>query len=97
MTLLYLSSGLGSAVASLHFPTRSAMIPPIVERAALTTAMTLEIVVWNVTMILGPIVGGTILARFGLPAVYGFGLCSYLLPTPLMLPLQRQRPTANKR
>lgn len=92
MALLYLSSAFGSAVASLHFPTRSAMIPPVVERADLTTAMTLEILIWNTTMVVGPIVGGAILARFGLPAVYGFAVACYAITVLTMLPLRRQPP-----
>jgi MFS family permease len=92
LALLYLSSAIGSAVASLHFPTRSSMIPPVVERAELTTAMTLEIVVWNITMVLGPILGGAVLARFGLATVYGFCLACYLLPALMMLALRRQPP-----
>jgi predicted MFS family arabinose efflux permease len=92
MALLYVCSGVGSAVASLHFPTRSAMIPPIVERTDLTTAMTLEMVIWNSTMIAGPIVGGVILAHNNLSAVYAFSLACHMLTALVMLPLQGQPP-----
>ncbi|MGH7321150.1 MAG: MFS transporter, partial [Candidatus Rokuibacteriota bacterium] len=92
MTLIYISSATGSAIASLHFPTRSAMIPPVVGRDELTTAMTLETVVWTTTMIVGPIVGGATLGRFGLPAVYLFGVACHALTLTAMLPLQRQPP-----
>jgi MFS family permease len=88
--LFYLTSAIGSAVASLHFPTRSAMIPPIVDRTELTTAITLEVVVWNVTMIGGPIVGGLILQGSGVAAVYGFALVCHLLTLATMVPLRRQ-------
>lgn len=88
--LIYASSAFGSAIASLHFPTRTAMIPPVVERDFLTSAMTLEIVVWNITMILGPIAGGVILDRFGLPAVYAFGVGCHMLTLGAMMPLRRQ-------
>jgi MFS family permease len=92
MALIYLASAFGSAAASLHFPTRSAMIPPVVDRDELTTAMTLETVVWNATMIVGPIVGGAILGRFGLPAVYGFGVTCHAITILAMVPLRRQPP-----
>lgn len=91
MALLYVTSAWGSSVASLHFPTRSAMIPPVVARAGLTTAMTLDMVVWNVTMILGPIVGGFLLGRFGLSAVYGFGAVLHVVGLLMMLGLRRQQ------
>lgn len=90
IVLLFVTSAFSSAVASLHFPTRSAMIPPVVERADLTTAMTLETVVWNAAMIAGPIVGGAILARFGLSTAYAFALVCYAATLFVMLPLGRQ-------
>lgn len=90
VTLLYATSAFGSAVASLHFPTRSAMIPLVVGDEQLTTAMTLEMVVWNVTMILGPIVGGFVIARFGLATVYALGVASHALALLVQTPLRRQ-------
>jgi len=90
VALIYLSSAFGSAVASLHFPTRSAMIPPVVERTELTTAMTLETVVWNTTMIVGPIVGGAVLEHSGLSAVYGLAVACHAVTMLTLLPLRRQ-------
>jgi MFS family permease len=90
MALLYCTSAWGSTVASLHFPTRSAMIPPVVERRELTTAMTLDMIVWNVTMIVGPIVGGFVLGRFGLAAVYGACAALQVGGLIMMLGLRRQ-------
>jgi MFS family permease len=90
MMLLYATSALGSASASLHFPTRTAMIPPVVDRDELTTAMTLEMVVWNATMILGPILGGAVLARFGMSAVYILGLGGHTIALAVQLALRRQ-------
>jgi MFS family permease len=92
LALIYLSSALGSALASLHFPTRSAMIPPVVDRDELTTAMTLETVVWTTAMIVGPILGGAILGGFGLSAVYGFGVMCHAATILAMVPLRRQPP-----
>jgi MFS family permease len=90
MALIYVTSAWGSAVSSLYFPTRSAMIPPVVERVDLTTAITLDTVAWNVTMILGPILGGFVLAKFGLAAVYGSGALAHLVTLVMMLRLSRQ-------
>lgn len=95
MALLYATSAWGSVNASLHFPTRSAMIPPVVERAELTTAMTLDMVVWNVTMIVGPIAGGFVLDRFGLSAVYGS--CAALQGVALLMMLGLRRQPADER
>jgi MFS family permease len=90
IALLYVSSAIGSAVASLHFPTRSAMIPPVVARREITTAMTLETVVWTTAMIVGPIVGGAILDRFGLTAVYLSIVVLYVVTVAVLLPVRPQ-------
>ena len=92
LAVLYLASGIGSALASLHFPTRSAMITPVVEPTAVTTAMTLEVVVWNATMIAGPIIGGGVLAAFDLAGVYAFSLACHTVSALTMLRLQPQAP-----
>ena len=92
LVVLYLASGIGSALASLHFPTRSAMIAPVVESTDITTAMTLEVVVWNATMIAGPIIGGGVLATLGLAGVYAFSLACHAVSSLTMLRLQPQAP-----
>ena len=92
LALLYVASGIGSALASLHFPTRSAMITPIVEPGVLTTAMTLEVAVWNATMIAGPIIGGGALAAFGLPGVYALSAGCHAISAFTMLRLEPQKP-----
>lgn len=93
--LLYLTSGFGSVVASLHFPTRSAMIPRVVGRAHLTAAMTLEMIVWNSTMILGPLIAGGILSSGGTTLVYGLGVVCYAVSTATMWRLGGQPPTVD--
>ena len=96
LAVLYLASGIGSALASLHFPTRSAMITPVVEPTAVTTAMTLEVVVWNATMIAGPIIGGGVLAAFDLAGVYAFSLACHSVSALTMLHLQPQPPRGER-
>jgi predicted MFS family arabinose efflux permease len=68
------------------------MITPVVEPAWLTTAMTLEMVVWNLTMIAGPIVGGIVLAAFGLEGVYALSAACHAISALTMLRLEPQAP-----
>ena len=96
IALLYVTSAWGSACAALHFPTRSAMIPPLVDRSDLTAATTLDVAVWNVTMIAGPIVGGVVLARDGLAGVYGAAAVCQLVALLVMLRLHRQPADASR-
>ncbi len=93
--LLYVASAIGAGAASLHFPTRSAMIPPIVGQDQVTAAMALELVIWNTTMILGPIIGGIIVARWGLVAVYSLGVAGYGVATIAQVPI-RSQPATNR-
>ena len=94
LALLYVASGVGSALASLHFPTRSAMITPVVEPGTLTTAMTLEVAVWNATMIAGPIIGGATLAATGLAGVYALSAGCHAISAFMMIRLERPAPTS---
>lgn len=96
VALLYVTSAFGSAVASLHFPTRSAMIPLAVADEQITNAMTLEVLVWNVTMILGPIVGGFVLARLGAAAVYAVGVSAHVVAILTQMSLH-PRPVGQRR
>jgi MFS family permease len=94
--LLYVASAIGAAAASLHFPTRSAMIPPIVGHDQVSTAMALELVIWNSTMILGPIIGGIVVARWGLVAVYALGVAGYGVATMAQIPITSQPPASRE-
>jgi MFS family permease len=61
----------------VNSPTRSAAVPNLVTRQQLPAALALNQVLWNTTMIVGPAVGGLILARAGLVWAYGADLISF--------------------
>ncbi len=88
--ILYAATAIGSGAASLYFPTRTAMIPPVVRQDRVTTAMTLELTVWNTTMILGPILGGYVVAKFGLAAVYALGIAGHAVALFAQIPVRPQ-------
>jgi predicted MFS family arabinose efflux permease len=66
------------------------MIPPVVGLREITSATSLDIAVWNLTMIVGPLIAGFVLARFGLAAVYGVGAAGHLIALAMMFGLARQ-------
>ncbi len=73
------ASVFGSIVASLHFPTRTAMIPRMVSPEYLTRAMSMEHAVWSASLIVGPIIGGLVADGWGFTAAYGLGVLGHLI------------------
>jgi MFS family permease len=75
--LIYSAAALTAALSGLDFPTRSAMTPRLVGEENLPGALALNQVLFNITIIVGPAIGGVIIARFGLPWAYGIDLVTY--------------------
>ncbi|MFL5737073.1 MAG: MFS transporter [Actinomycetota bacterium] len=75
--LIYAAAALTAALSGLDFPTRSAMTPRLVGEERLPAALALNQVLFNITIIVGPAIGGVIIARFGLPWAYGIDLVTY--------------------
>jgi MFS family permease len=59
---IYALVGLGAAVEAIDKPARNAMIPSLVRTEKLAAAMALRQVVYQVTLIAGPAVGGLLIA-----------------------------------
>ncbi len=58
MPLIYAVTLLAGATSAFDNPARQAMIPGLVPREELTSALTLNITTWNVGTVLGPTIGG---------------------------------------
>jgi MFS family permease len=89
LVLVYGASGLSAAFGGLDFPTRAAIVPNLVTRDQLPSAIALNQVMFNATMIVGPAVAGLVVARLGLPWAYGLDLATYgatLVAAALMRP-----------
>ena len=67
LLLLCLLNGVGLA---LRFPVFSALVPDLVERRLLASALTLNALAINLTRVLGPIVAGIVLAWQGTAMVF---------------------------
>jgi MFS family permease len=89
LVLVYGASGLSAAFGGLDYPTRSAIVPNLVTRDQLPSAIALNQVMFNATMIVGPAVAGLVVARLGLSWAYGLDLMTYgatLVAAALMRP-----------
>jgi MFS family permease len=92
LALVYIAAALNGALLSVSMPTRSAMTPNLVPRAMLPAAAALNQVMWNTAAIVGPAVGGVIVARAGLSWAYGIDLATYVVAFGFALLLHAQIP-----
>lgn len=68
--LIYLMAAVNATGTSFEAPARVAMIPRVVPEKHLQNALSLNMMFFNVTLVLGPALGGLILAAAGPGAVY---------------------------
>src|SRR5262249_9686003 len=69
-----------SAVASaFEFPARQAIIPTLVPREQMADALSLSMVMMQLTFIVGATAGGLILANFGIANSYWIDVASYVV------------------
>jgi MFS family permease len=92
--LLYGAAALQSALTALGSPARQAAIPNLVSRKQLSSALALNQVLFQVSDIAGPAVGGLLIARFGLGWAYGVDALTFgaaIVAVALMRPIPPQR------
>jgi MFS family permease len=68
-----------AAVSSFEFPTRQAIIPSLVTREQMPDAMSLSMVGMQLTAIVGPTIGGFVIAWFGVANTYWIDVLSYFV------------------
>ena len=79
VTALIALTFLGGVGAALMSPTWQAIVPELVPKAELKSAVALNSLGFNIARAIGPAVGGLILASFGAAVTYGVDVASYLL------------------
>lgn len=75
---IYAVTALSSAASTLGMPARQAIIPSLVPRQHLSAALSLNIISWQTATILGPTLGGIVIARWGVAWVYWIDAISFL-------------------
>jgi MFS family permease len=87
---IYGLTALAAGLSGIDRPARSAAIPSVVERRSLPAAYALWQILLQVGGVVGPAVGGVLLARFGLALLYWLDTVSFaaaLLAVTRMAPL----------
>jgi MFS family permease len=90
---VYLAAGLVAALSAIESPARSAAIPNLVARKDLASAIALNQVLFQVSDIVGPAVGGLILAQLNLAWAYGIDAASFLVAIGAILAMRPMPPT----
>jgi MFS family permease len=92
--LLYGTAALQSALTALGSPARQAAIPNLVSRKQLSSALALNQVLFQLSDVAGPAVGGLLIAKLGLAWAYGVDAISFgaaILAVSAMRPLPPRR------
>ncbi len=75
---IYALTALSSAATAFDNPARQALLPSLVPEEVFPNAVSLGFVAFQVAMVLGPVFGGLVLARFGPAVVYAANAVSFL-------------------
>jgi MFS family permease len=75
---IYVLSALASAASAFDTPARQSLMPLLVPAEVFPNAVSLGILVFNVSTIVGPALGGFILAESGPALIYGLNALSFV-------------------
>lgn len=75
---IYVLSGLASAASAFDTPARQSLMPLLVPAEVFPNAVSLGILVFNVSTIVGPALGGFLLAETGPALIYGLNALSFV-------------------
>lgn len=90
---IYAIVGVAAAFAAVDSPSRTAVIPRLVRREQLAGALSLNIVVFQTSLVAGPALGGLVIARFGLGGAYGIDVATFAAALAAVWMLPPQPPT----
>jgi MFS family permease len=75
---IYIVTALSSAAATLGMPARQAIVPSLVPREHLSSALSLNIISWQAATIMGPTLGGFVIAGLGVSSIYWIDAISFV-------------------
>ena len=77
-TIIYTITVLSAIAFSFDQPARQALIPNLVERKHLANAMSLNVIMFQTSTIVGPMLAGLLIAKYNIGNIYGINAISYL-------------------
>jgi MFS family permease len=77
LAVVYFGAAIVGGLGGLSGSARSAMTPNLVPRELFPSALALNQAMWNGSQIVGPAIGGIVVAQFGLSWAYGINVVSF--------------------
>jgi MFS family permease len=97
MAIIYAVILIAASVSAFEFPTRQAIIPTLVPREQMTNALSLSTVMMQLTFIIGPTLGGFVIAWLGVANTYWIDVISYFVVIGSLLLMAIPRVPVEKR
>jgi MFS family permease len=91
---IYVLSALSSAAGSFDSPARQALIPNLVPREHLSSAISLNTLMFQIASVAGPTLAGLVIATAGIAWVYAFNAASFLLVIVVLLMMRYRQAAA---
>ena len=88
---------IAASVSSFEFPTRQAIVPSLVPREQMADALSRNMVMMQLTFIIGPTLGGFVIAWLGVANTYWIDVISYFVVLGALLLMVIPRIPAEKR
>jgi len=85
IVLIYVVAFLAGAISAVDQPARSSAMFRVLPREELPWAISISQVSWNVSSVLGPALGGALIAIAGLPAAYAVDALTFALSIATLL------------
>jgi len=89
---LYAAAALAGAASAFDAPARQALLPLLVPREDLPSALALSALVWQIATVVGPALGGVVLAWTGVVPVYALDAASFLAVIGALLAMHHRAP-----
>jgi MFS family permease len=89
LVLIYVLTAAISGMSAFDQPARNAMVPNLVEPHEISHAARLNVVMYTVTSVLGPVIAGLILGTLGSGAAYLFNALSFIPVVIVLIGLKR--------
>jgi MFS family permease len=94
---VYALAALTAAVGTFDNPARNALFPTLVPREALPNAISLNSILFQAASVLGPLIGGVVIATHGVGLVYALDAVSFLFLVASVRALKVPAPEATAR
>lgn len=95
--VVFIVVALAASVAALDSPTRTAIVPNLVSAERLPGALSINIAMFQTTLIAGPALGGLVIAHLGLAGAYLVDVASFLAALVAVWLLPPQPPHSTNR